>query len=71
MYEKFNILSKAELEARKEILFEQYAGVRNIEALTMVEMSNRIIMPAVTKYTKDLADTVIAEPLDRVCQGSD
>ena len=60
MYEKFNILSKAELEARKEILFEQYAGVRNIEALTMVEMSNRIIMPAVTKYTKDLADTVIA-----------
>ena len=59
MYEKFNILSKAELEARKEILFEQYAGVRNIEALTMVEMSNRIIMPAVTKYTKDLADTVI------------
>ena len=60
MYEKFNILSKAELEARKEILFEQYAGVRNIEALTMVDMANKMIIPAVVKYTKKLADTVIA-----------
>lgn len=60
MYEKFNILSKAELEARKEILFEQYAGVRNIEALTMVDMANKMLIPATVKYTKKLADTVIA-----------
>lgn len=60
MYEKFNILSKAELEARKEILFEQYAGVRNIEALTMIDMANKMIIPATVQYTKKLADTVIA-----------
>ena len=60
MYEKFNILSKAELEAREDILFEQYAGVRNIEALTMIEMANKMIIPAAVKYTKKLADTVIA-----------
>ena len=60
MYERFNILSKAELEARKEILLEQYAGVRNIEALTMVDMANKMLIPAVVKYTKKLADTVIA-----------
>jgi glutamine synthetase len=60
MYEKFGILSKAELDARKEILFEQYAGVRNIEALTMVDMANKMLIPATVKYTKKLADTVIA-----------
>lgn len=60
MYEKFNVLSKAELEAREDILFEQYAGVRNIEALTMIEMANKMIIPAAVKYTKKLADTVIA-----------
>lgn len=60
MYEKFGILSKAELEARAEIMYEQYAGVRNIEALTMVDMSNRLIIPAAVSYTKSLADTVIA-----------
>lgn len=60
MFERFNILSKAELEARKEIYFEQYAGVRNIEALTMIDMASKQIVPAVIYYTKELADTVIA-----------
>ncbi len=60
MYEKFNILSKAELEARKEIFFEQYAGVRNIEALTMVDMAKKMLIPVAVKYTGDLADTIIA-----------
>lgn len=60
MFGKFGVLSKGELEARKEILFEQYAGVRNIEALTMVDMANKMLIPAVVKYTKRLADTVLA-----------
>ena len=60
MYEKFKILSEDELKARKEILFEQYAGVRNIEALTMVDMSKKQLIPAAVKYTKELADTVMA-----------
>ena len=60
MYERFNIMSKAELEARKEILFEQYAGVRNIEALTMIDMASKMFIPSVVYYTKELADTAIA-----------
>lgn len=60
MYEKFKILSEDELKARKEILFEQYAGVRNIEALTMIDMSKKQLIPAAVKYTKELADTVMA-----------
>lgn len=60
MYERFNIMSKAELEARKEILFEQYSGVRNIEALTMIDMASKMFIPSVVYYTKELADTAIA-----------
>ena len=60
MYERFNIMSKAELEARKEILFQQYAGVRNIEALTMIGMASKMFIPSVVYYTKELADTAIA-----------
>ena len=60
MYERFNIMSKAELEARKEIMFEQYAGVRNIEALTMIDMASKMFIPSVVYYTKELADTAIA-----------
>ena len=60
MYERFNIMSKAELEARKEIMFEQYAGVRNIEALTMIDMASKMFIPSVVCYTKELADTAIA-----------
>lgn len=60
MYEKFNIMSKAELEARKEILYTQYANVRNIEAKTMIDMANQCIIPSVTKYTNDLAKTALA-----------
>ena len=60
MYERFNIMSKAELEARKGIMFEQYAGVRNIEALTMIDMASKMFIPSVVYYTKELADTAIA-----------
>ena len=60
MYERFNIMSKAELEARKEIMFEQYAGVRNIEALTMIDMASKMFIPSVVYYTKELADAAIA-----------
>ncbi len=60
MYEKFGILSKQELEARKEIQLEQYANIRNIEALTMIDMANKLYIPAIINYTKQLADTVVS-----------
>ena len=60
LYEKFGIFTKAELESRAEILYETYAKTINIEALTMIDMASKQIVPAVVGYTKTLADTVIA-----------
>lgn len=60
LFEKFRIFTKAELESREEVLYETYAKTINIEALTMIDMASKLIVPAVVKYTKSLADTVIA-----------
>ena len=60
MFEKFKVFTKAELESRAEIKFESYAKAINIEARTMIDMASKQIVPAIIKYTKDLADTVVA-----------
>ena len=60
LFEKFGIFTRAELESREEILYETYAKTINIEALTMIDMASKQILPAVIRYTKTLADTVIA-----------
>ena len=60
MFEKFNVFTKAELESRAEIKFENYAKAINIEARTMIDMASKQIIPAIIKYTKSLADTVVA-----------
>ena len=60
MFERFKVFTKAELESRAEIKFENYAKAINIEANTMIDMASKQFIPAVIKYTKTLADTVIA-----------
>ena len=60
LFEKFGIFTKVELESREEILYETYSKTINIEALTMIDMAKKQILPAVVRYTKSLADTVIA-----------
>lgn len=60
MFEKFKVFTKAELESRAEIKFESYAKAINIEARTMIDMASKQIIPAIIKYTKELADTVVA-----------
>ncbi len=60
LFEKFGIFTRVELESREEILYETYAKTINIEALTMINMANKKYIPAVVRYTKTLADTVIA-----------
>lgn len=57
-FEKYSVFSKVELESRFEIYLERYIKDINIEALTMVQMSKRQIVPAVIKFTKKLADTI-------------
>ena len=60
LFEKFGIFTKVELESREEITYETYAKTINIEALTMIDMASKDIIPAVAAYTGDLANTVIA-----------
>ena len=59
MIEKFKVFTKAELESRAEIKYENYSKAINIEARTMIDMASKQIVPAVIKYTKSLADTVV------------
>ncbi len=60
LFEKHNILSKIELHSRAEIMYESYAKAINIEALTMASMAQTKFIPAVIKYTKQLADSINA-----------
>ena len=60
LFEKFGVFTKAELESRAEIKYEAYAKVINIEARAMIDIASKHIIPAVIRYTKNLADTVNA-----------
>ena len=55
------IYTEVEMHARYEILLEEYSKVINIEALTTVDMTRKQIIPAVTKFMKDLSDTIISK----------
>ena len=61
LYERFGIYNRAELESRKEILYETYVKTINIEARTMIDMASRDILPAVIRYSRSLAETVKVE----------
>ena len=60
LFGKYKVFSKAELESRVEIKYENYAKAINIEAKTMIDMASKQILPAVIGYTKSLADTILA-----------
>lgn len=60
LFEKFGIFTRAELESREEIMYETYANTIRIEANTMIDMAGRKYIPAVIKYTKSLAEAVLA-----------
>lgn len=61
LFEKHHILTRSEAHSRYEINLDNYSKVINIEALTMLEMARRDIIPAVTGYIKTLSDTVVAK----------
>ncbi len=60
LFEKFGIFTRVELESREEIIYETYAKTINIEALTMIDMAGKDIIPAVASYAGELANSVIA-----------
>ena len=55
------VFTEAELESRCDIMLENYCKSVTIEALTMVDMARKQILPAVEKYVRELAKTVIAK----------
>jgi glutamine synthetase len=58
IFEKHQVLSKVELHSRVEIMLENYVKTINIEALTMLEMAKRQILPAVIGFATTLADSI-------------
>ena len=61
LFEKHGVYTKLELESRKEILLEKYCQTINIEALTMLEMVKKDIIPAICNYSKDLTQGALAK----------
>ncbi len=59
-FEKFKVLTAAELHARYEINLETYCKTINIEAQLMVLMANRYILPAAFEYMKQVGQSVAA-----------
>ena len=58
LFEKHGVLNPTEVHSRYEIQLESYVKTVRIEALTMIEMSMRQILPAAMSYVKQVADTV-------------
>ena len=61
LFSDHGVMSATEIASRKDILFENYAKVINIEALTMIEMVSRDIIPAVTSYIGTLSNALMAK----------
>ncbi len=61
MFEMFKVYSRTELESRTEISLENYSKIINIEALTMLDMAKKQILPAGMEFAKFLSDSVVAK----------
>ncbi len=61
LFSSFSVMSKSEMFSRREIFFENYRKIKNIEARTMLEMTMRDIIPAVSRYIGDLSSTLNAK----------
>jgi glutamine synthetase len=60
LFEQFGVMSRTELKSRREIYFANYRKIKNIEARTMLEMTMRDYIPAVSKYVGKLSGEVNA-----------
>ena len=61
LFTSHKVFSKEEMEARYEILMENYVKVLHIEALTMADMAEKDILPAVSVYCHSMTDAVLAK----------
>ena len=61
LMEEFGVLTKVEMESRYEVELEHYSKIINIEALTMLEMARKQLLPAVNSYMSELANTAASK----------
>ena len=61
LMEEFGVLTKVEMESRYEVEMEHYSKVINIEALTMLEMARKQLLPAVNAYMSEVANTAASK----------
>ncbi|MCR4718486.1 MAG: glutamine synthetase III [Firmicutes bacterium] len=61
LFTEHKVFNEAEMRARYEIHLDNYAKTINIEALTMIDMAKRDILPKVSAFVKKLSDTVISK----------
>ena len=61
LMEEFGVLTKVEMESRYEVEMEHYAKIINIEALTMLEMARKQLLPAVNAYMSEVATTAASK----------
>ena len=59
LFTSHGVYTTTELEARHEVLLENYVKIVNIEALTMLDMAHKDILPAMSAYSKELADAAL------------
>ena len=62
LMEDFGVLTKVEMESRYEVEMEYYSKIINIEALTMLEMARKQLLPAVNSYMSEVANTAASKP---------
>ena len=61
IFEEMNVLNKAEITSRKEILLDNYSKTVGIEAKTMLDIARKKILPVCISYTKDLCEAIAAK----------
>ena len=61
LFAAHKVFTETEIKARYEILLDNYSKLLHIEALTMLDMSKKDLMPAYSAYTKQLSDTLLAK----------
>ena len=61
LMEEFGVLTKVEMESRYEVEMEHYSKIINIEALTMLEMARKQLLPAINSYMSELANTAASK----------
>ncbi len=61
LFERHGVLNRTEINCRADIMLENYIKILHIEALTLIEMINRDVLPQVSRYVKKLCNTVAAK----------